>query len=480
MAEHRERKPGPGDRPPGRRPRRPEDDRPPVKQAVDLRYWDKKKAFNGYTLFAPKHNTIIYLIDMEGRLCHSWKSRYEPGQSVYLLENGHLLHCCFMKNPGFTAGGEGGKLEEIDWDGNIVWEFVYSTDQYLMHHDVEVLPNGNILALSVEKKSIEECLAAGFDPDILKEMFGHTLNPDYVIEIQHTGKDSGKVVWEWHIWDHLIQDFDKSKKNYGDVAAHPELVDVNGASIEPMSGRRIHPFWNHMNSIYYTPELDQVMLSVRGNDEFWVLDHTTTTQQAKGHSGGQSGQGGDLLYRWGNPKAYKRGTLSDQKLFQQHDCQWIPEGYPGAGNILVYNNGLSRKPVEYSSVEEIMPPLDSQGKYSLAPGQAYGPQQPAWSYKAENPTDFYSSEISGAQRLPNGNTVICNGCHGVFFEVTPAGETVWEYVNPVIRSGPVKQGDPIPLDHRGHQFNGVFKVHRYAPDYPGLKGKDLTPGKNLA
>ena len=122
------------------------------------------QACPGYTLFAPKHHTLIYLMDNQGRAVHRWKSQYEPGQSVYLLENGHLLHCCFTKNKGFTSGGEGGRLEEFDWDGNFVWEFEYSTDQYLSHHDVKPLPNGNVLVLAVEKKSYEECLAAGFDP----------------------------------------------------------------------------------------------------------------------------------------------------------------------------------------------------------------------------------------------------------------------------------------------------------------------------
>ncbi len=112
------------------------------------------QACPGYTLFAPKHHTMTYLMDNQGRAVHRWDSQYEPGQSVYLLENGHLLHCCFTRNKGFTRGGEGGRLEEFDWDGNLVWEFEYSSDQYLSHHDVKPLPNGNILVLAVEKKSL--------------------------------------------------------------------------------------------------------------------------------------------------------------------------------------------------------------------------------------------------------------------------------------------------------------------------------------
>ena len=126
-------------------------------------------------------------------------------------------------------------------------------------------------------------------------------------------------------------------------------------------------------------------------------------------------------------------------------------------------------------MDEIVPPVDSNGNYSLTPGSAYEPEDPVWTYAAENPGDFYSEAISGAQRLLNGNTLICDGVNGVFFEVTPNGETVWEYVCPVTGDGPIKQGDAIPVDNRGHAMNAVFKIHRYLPDYPGLEGKDLTP-----
>ncbi|HPM83150.1 MAG TPA: SUMF1/EgtB/PvdO family nonheme iron enzyme [Candidatus Anammoximicrobium sp.] len=424
---------------------------------------DADQACPGYTLFAPKHHTMTYLLDNQGRAVHRWDSQYEPGQSVYLLENGHLLHCCFTRNKGFTRGGEGGRLEEFDWEGNQVWEFEYSSDQYLSHHDVKPLPNGNILVLAVEKKSLDECLAAGFDPQMLRDQ---QLFPEHFIEVQPTRPKGGKIVWQWHVWDHLIQDNDSTKANYGNIAEHPELIDVD------CNGRATPAFWNHGNSIAYNAQLDQIVLSARGCNEIWVIDHSTTTAEAAGHRGGRSGKGGDLLYRWGNPVAYGRGTAEDRQLFQQHDAQWIPEGSPGAGHILIFNNGLDRG---FSTVEEIVPPVDSRGNYTIAPGKAFGPDKPVWRYQAKNPTDFFSSEISGAHRLPNGNTLICAGVRGTFFEVTPAGETVWRYVNPVVHNGILAQGEKSGLDHRGHNWNAVFKIHRYPIDYPGLAGKDLTP-----
>lgn len=432
---------------------------------------NSEQAYEGYTLLAPKHFTDTYLLDNKGNIVNSWKSDYLPGQSVYLLDNGNLLRSCFTKNQAFIGGGEGGGLQEFDWEGNLVWEFWYSNDKYLMHHDIKPLPNGNVLALAVEKKTLEECIAAGFQSSALKEKM---LYPDTVIEIRPTGPQNGEIVWEWHVWDHLIQDESPMMANYGNTKEHSELIDVqcNG-------GRETVAFWNHMNSIDYNPELDQILLSVRGSSEIWIIDHSTTKTEAATHSGGKSGKGGDLIYRWGNPQAYGAGSTISQKLFQQHDAQWIKPGSPGAGNILIYNNGLNRPSGRYSTVDEIVPPLNGDGAYFRKSGYEYGPTGILWTYVASPPTSLYSEAISGCQRLPNGNTLICDGVHGVLIEVDPKGQVVWKFINPVTSSGPVKQGTPIPLDDRGHQMNAVFKVQRYSPDFKGFLNRDMTSGNLL-
>jgi hypothetical protein len=429
---------------------------------------NEDSAFEGYTLFAPKHYTMTYLIDNDGQIVNSWESDYEPGQSVYLLENGHLLHTSLWgaeRNPTFSGGGEGGRVEEYDWDGNLIWEFDYSSDKYMSHHDIEPLPNGNILLIAFEYKTVEEAIAAGRNPNLLSD---GALWPDSVIEIEPTLPVGGNIVWEWHVWDHLVQDYDSSKANYGIVGDHPELIDVNFWA----EAGQAHANWNHVNSIDYNAELDQIMISVRGFSEIWIIDHSTTTTEAAGHTGGRSNKGGELLYRWGNPMAYRAGDSSDQKLFDQHDSQWIETGLPGEGNILIFNNGNQRG---YSSADEIAPPVDNDGNYTLETGAAYGPSEQVWVYTAPNKTDLFSEAISGVQRLPNGNTLICNGVNGIFIEVTSSGEIVWQYVNPIIDTGPLAEGETVPLDHRGHALNAVFKIHRYAPDYVGLQGHDLTP-----
>ena len=413
----------------------------------------------GYTLFAPGGSRNTYLIDLQGRLIQRWTSTYFPGMAAYLLEDGHLLRSARVASANFQGGGTGGRVEEYDWAGNLVWSYTYSTTQHRQHHDSIKLPNGNVIMIAWELKSREEALAAGRNPALLSQ---GQLWPDSLIEIQPSGIDTGTIVWEWHAWDHLIQDLSPTNANFGVVADHPERIDINfpGSS---------NADWLHCNGIDYNADLDQIVVSVHGFDEIWILDHSTTTAEAAGHSGGRSGRGGDLLYRWGNPQSYRAGTSQNQKLFGQHNPNWIPEGYEGAGNILVFNNGAGRPEGRISTIEEITPPLDANGAYTNAPGNAFGPADATWQYTASIPTSFYAQNVSGAQRLPNGNTLICKGPAGVFFEVTALGETVWEYVCPVTGSGLLVQGSPPPL------ANLVFRSPRYAPDFAGLTGRDLTP-----
>ncbi len=193
---------------------------------------------------------------------------------------------------------------------------------------------------------------------------------------------------------------------------------------------RGNPDWTHFNSVAYNAELDQLVVSVHNFSEIWIIDHSTTTAEAASHKGGKQGVGGDLLYRWGNPRAYRSGTNVDQRLFAQHNASWIPKGLKGAGHLLVFNNGARRPDGTYSSVDEIELPVDSQGHYTRQTSLPFGPDKPIWSYIAPNKSEFFAMLISGAQRLPNGNTLVCSGPDGTVFEVAGENEVVWKYVNP--------------------------------------------------
>lgn len=506
----------------------------------------------GPILISPLKDTSTYLLGPEGEVLHRWESDQNPGNSVYLLDDGDLLRCIREgDNPVFHGGGEGGRLQRLSWDGELEWDFLWSDETHLAHHDVAPLPNGNVLLISWTRKSKEEALAAGMDPALIQ---GEAIWPDSVIEVRPVEPDGGEVVWEWHLWDHLVQEFDPERDNYGKVVEHPELVDLNahghreqksqaeqradlaqmaalgyagaapapdrdaggapdagppGTGRDARGGGRGGPGGQgedlcHTNGIDYNAELDQILLSVRSFHELWVIDHSTTTEEAASHTGGRSGKGGDLLYRWGNPINYGRGLAEHQQLFVQHDARWVPAGSPGAGNITVFNNGQGRPGGEYSSVVELTPPLREDGSYALESGEPFGPRRPTWEYVADQPETFYSSFISGAERQPNGNTLVCCGAEGWVFEVSAAGEVLWEYRNkfgeegrggpPGGRgrrgpppSGPGRPGGgPPPLGGppRGGDFGGgpggpgggpggingkaLFRASRLAPDHPGL------------
>ena len=208
------------------------------------------------------------------------------------------------------------------------------------------------------------------------------------------------------------------------------------------------------------------------------MDHSATQKEAAGRTGGRSGRGGDLLYRWGNPRAYRAGTTAQQQLFWPHSAHWIPAGLPGAGNILVFNNGDEFEGFErnYSTVVEFEYPL-ADGK-APARGEPPPPRRPLWEYVGDPPESFFSQRTSSTQRLANGNTLVLAGLQGTVFEVTPAGETVWRYVSPLDATVALAQGDPVPITRRRNRWvwaNMLFRVRKYAPDHPGLEGLDLTP-----
>ena len=420
-------------------------------------------AFGGYTLFTSQQSLNSFLIDSDGQLIHRWDKLLFQ---VRLLENGNLL------------GESYGTIYEINPAGNVLWEYHHPDH---LHHDFLTLPNGNLLLLVRETKSPADAIAAGANPALVHP---DKLEIPAIVEVRPVYPDSAEVVWEWSVWDHLVQDYDPSKANFGIVSRRPELVDINYNLRQASRTERNRKYrMLHANGLDYHPERDQILLSARNFSEIWIIDHSTTTEQAAGHTGGNGGRGGDLLYRWGNPQAYRAGTFADQQLFWQHNPYWIPEGLPGAGNILIFNNGdeYEGRYLDYSSVVEITPPVSGYG-YDRHDGGGvrYGPSQPAWTYVAENPPDFISRRLSNAQRLPNGNTMIVSGQSGVIFQVTPQGKTVWRYVSPVGIRGPIYQGDRLVL-HRDRQGSGpfwrnsIYRAYRYAPDYPGLQYYDLTP-----
>ena len=441
------------------------------------------EASPGYVLFNPNRSLTTYLIDREGRVVHTWESEHAPGGGAYFLDNGHLLRGAREPDvPVFSGGGQAGRLQELTWDGEVVWDFTFASADHLLHHDVAVLPNGHILAIAWEEKSPEEAIQAGRLAALTPEA---GLWPDMLVELEPQPPDGARIVWEWHMWDHTIQDHDPEASHYGELAAHPELVDINGDREAPeLSAEELERVQAlgfvpedlapdglqsdllHMNAVNYNAALDQIVMSVPRFNEIWVIDHSTTTEEAAGHTDGRWGRGGDLLYRWGNPRAY--GGEDARRLFFQHDVRWVPEGMPGAGNLTLFNNRIEDPDGSYSAVFELAPPTEGAGRYVVPNAGPFGPEAPTWSYVAPDRTTFFSSFISGAHRLADGHTFITAGAQGRFFEVAPDGEIVWEYWSPYAGTLPGNQAT------NANPYS-VFRATKIAADHPALAGRNLTP-----
>jgi hypothetical protein len=426
-------------------------------QTVGLTQHTAGSTDNGYVLFAPISSNTTYLMDKCGFKVKSWSSSYRPAISCYLLPDGTLLRTGNTNNTTFTAGGKGGVIEKIDWNGTVVWSYTLSSASQCQHHDVQVLPNGNILVIVWEAKTAGEAIAQGRNPAQVPA----TLWSEKIIEIQPSGNNGGTIVWEWHLWDHLVQDFDSTKANYGVVNTNPQAVNIN------FNSSATNADWIHFNSVAYNATLNQIVLSSHGFDEVWIIDHSTTTAQAATQSGGNSEKGGSLLYRWGNPSAYN--TTGTQKLFGQHDAHWIENGLPFQDQIMIFNNGNGRPGGNYSTVEIINPPLNGFNYTATLP---YLPTNTSWSYNQGNPNALYAQNISGAQQLANGNVLYCSGPSGTFTEVNTAGTSVWNYINPVGNATIASQGT-TPLQ------NSVFRASFYENTFSGFANHTLTAGATI-
>jgi hypothetical protein len=362
------------------------------------------QTYDGYTLYFPQGGTKAYLTDMTGTTYHTWtfSSNATTTYATYLLSGGVLLRTVNHQGNFFSGGPISGEVQKVDWSGNILWDYVYSTSNYCSHHDIHAMPNGNVLLIAYERKTPAEVIQAGCSQNI--EMW-----PDKIVEIQPSGTNGGTVVWEWHAWDHLVQHYNATKNNYGVVASHPELLNINYNTSKD---------WIHMNGIDYNADLDQIVFSSHSLNEIYVIDHSTTTAQAASHTGGNSGKGGDFLYRWGNPAAYETAGATDFNVV--HDAHWVPSDNPLFPNALCgYNN--KGGPGGKTCVDILAPPYDGYN-YLLTPGTAYAPASYAWRYTYNGSVQ---QDNGNSQQLPNGNTLVCMGMAGLIYEINSSQTQVW-------------------------------------------------------
>ena len=186
----------------------------------------------------------------------------------------------------------------------------------------------------------------------------------------------------------------------------------------PLETRRM---WTQQNALNVTGNGD-LLVSFRQISTIGIVDRSS----------------GKFIWKWG-----------PEFIAHQHHPTYLDNGH-----VLLFDNGSHRGGPTYSRVLEVDPATS----------------EIVWEYHGDPHISFYSFHISGAERLPNGNTLICEGAPGRLFEVTPDKEIVWEYINPYVsRSG-------VSLDPM-RALNSVFRAHRYGPDHPALQGRDLDPSR---
>lgn len=384
------------------------------------------QAFEGFALFNDIGWQTAYLVDANGDIVHSWNCDLACNYTVLLKDNGNIVRGGIDDFSVLGGAAAGGYIQELDSNANVIWEYKYSSANHLAHHDMALMPNGNVLVIAWEVKTAQEMQVAGYSRNEEKW-------PTEIIELAQDGS-TAQIVWEWHIWDHLIQDTDTSKPNYGVVKDHPELLNIN---VSINGGFPNFPDMFHVNGVDYNETLDQIVFSSRFLSEIFIIDHSTTTLEAAGHTGGNSGMGGDFLYRWGNPANFGAPFGVRNIPGPVHDPRWIPDdGRPNGGWIQFFNNegGVGQS----STVEAIDPPRT--GIVYDAPNlSGYGPTVANWFH---NCLDIGYGQ-SASDKMSNGNTFVAISGE-YMYEVDSLDNLVWQYP-----SGPAK-------------------AFRYECDHPGI------------
>lgn len=424
---------------------------------------------DGYLLYSPFKGDTVYLLDRCGRKLHVWPFNRSSGSFPYLQSDGSIIRGGTVFNAEFSNGESGGVIEKVDWDGNLLWSFQYSDAKVCQHHDIEPMPNGNVLIISYEYHTYGEAIAKGRRPELLDPTQG--MWTDKIVELKPTGLNTADIVWEWRSWDHLVQDYSPTKPNYGIIKNNTQRLDINAGI--PMGGL-LKEDWQHMNSVKYNEALDQILFSVRQFNEIYIIDHGTSGKninQAPLKEGQLKMQNGDILYRYGNPKMYGRGAASDQKLYFQHNAYWIPEGYPFAGQVMLFNNQRIVNSKKYSSVDILTLPYDSNYNFIQKADNTFGPDSLSWVY-ADSAT-FYSNVMASGQMLRSGHVLVNEGQPGRIFELDENKNVIWQYINPVGKDNTVFSQGQNPIN------NYVYKAEIIYPDHPGLSGRTLIPGESV-
>jgi hypothetical protein len=354
---------------------------------------DPDKVYDGYTIYALEGLDKVFVLDIAGNEMHSWNIA-GLSEHVKPLPKGRVLVL-------IKAKGESGMLQmddwdiwkELDWDGNVLWEYRVPAPLYKFHHDIQRLSNGNTLIIASRMRNIPSIAARDIQDDVIIEV-----------------TPSGEVLWWWSVVDHYDQlGLSTQAKKLIAATTVADIFHTNSIQSLPH---------NKHESTDERFKAGNILVSQRDTNLVFIIDKLT----------------GNIVW-----------TM--KKTIAQHHARMIPPTLIGAGNIIVFDNGgWGGYPIErrtYSRVLEFDPVTKKSGWVYTAMQSGNRPRE-----------TFFSVFRSGQQRLPNGNTLITESTYGRIFEVTRAGEIVWEYVNPHFR------------EKSGQWTNDMYRTYRVDKSWP--------------
>ena len=374
-----------------------------VEQRMGLTRHHPSLSHKGYTLVVPLGGDAVYLVDMDGRFAHRWRFDGFRPHKAELLDNGNLL---------------------------------------VMGLESALLPAGPAPPVGSEPEPFRQRIRRlGANCSALREIdwHGHTVweHRDGTMHHDFSRTSSGTVVLP--VWVEMPDDLTKAVRGGTKLPREkvpPMLgddlveVDRDGEEVrrvatwklydprrDPICPLEARIEWTHMNSVD-VHEDGRIVVSCRNNSRVSVIDPD-----------------GAMSWNYGAPDTA-----------HQHHATWLANG-----NIQIFDNGMHRvRALSTSRVIEVDPTTDDV----------------VWSYEGQPAEQFFSGHISGATRLPNGNTLVCEGTAGRLIEVTRTGEVVWEWWCPVSTVRP-----------DGRSVRWLFRAYRYGPDHPGLAERDLDPDR---
>lgn len=360
---------------------------PTLNESVEV--YNPKKIDSSPVFMIKSGGTQALLTDKTGFNLQTYDFTSKLGNDLELLPDGNLIGLFKPETVSFSFGGYGGILRKLSPAGEIIWEYIVNTENELLHHDFEILPNGNILLMIWERFTASQSIALGYEGD----------GPIYLEKISEFNPESFEIVWEWRSVDHLIQDHLESAPSYGVVSDHPEKINLNYSVNQ--TGDLMHA-----NGLFYDESRNVIYLSVNFFSEVWVIPHEYSTNENRTDLA-------DLSFRFGNPSAFDNNS---KRFFYNNHHPTLAKYDPlTEGRFLIYMNGF--QDLQSIVYEFILPSNFDQNPLNWVTPEV------SWSFTDQ---DLFNAKISGAYRLPNGNTLICEGNYG-YWEVTRSGEVVWKF-----------------------------------------------------